>query len=101
MASRAPKALVDRAVLRWLRTSSGFTIPEVAGRAQTSADKVEQWEEEGGDRPSMPQLRKLAQAFKRPISDFFLPRPMPEPDIPHDFRRLPANGIRAYSPALR
>lgn len=26
---------------------------------------------------------------------------MKEPDIPHDFRRLPAEGAQTYSPALR
>ena len=48
----------------------------------------------------MAQLRKLAIAFKRPISYFFLPRPVEEPSIPHDFRRLPNTGDREYSPAL-
>jgi Zn-dependent peptidase ImmA (M78 family) len=49
----------------------------------------------------MAQLRQLARIYKRPISDFFLPHPMSEPDIPHDFRRLPEEGAHAYSPALR
>ena len=48
----------------------------------------------------MPQLRKLANAFKRPISYFFLPEPIEEPSIPRDFRRLPGADERQYSPAL-
>ena len=48
----------------------------------------------------MPQLRKLANAFKRPISYFYLPQPIEEPSIPHDFRRLPDAKDQRYSPAL-
>ena len=48
----------------------------------------------------MPQLRKLAKAFKRPISYFFLPEPVEEPSIPHDFRRQPNADDRRYSPDL-
>lgn len=98
--ARSPKALADPAVLQWLRTVSGYSIEDAAKRAQTKAENLHAWES-GQDQPSMPQLRNLARAFKRPISDFFLPRPMPEPEIPHDFRRLPSEGTFGYSPALR
>lgn len=100
MPKRSPKAIVDPLVLQWLRTSSGYSVEEVARRLQTKKENVEKWEA-GNSRPSMPQLRKLALAFKRPISDFYLPEPMPEPPIPHDFRRVPAEGAEAYSPSLR
>jgi Zn-dependent peptidase ImmA (M78 family) len=98
--AQSPKALIDPAVLQWLRSSTGLSVEDTAGRIQTKPDKIESWER-GDDRPTMSQLRKLARAFKRPISDFFLPRPMKEPEIPHDFRRLPTEGVHAYSPALR
>jgi Zn-dependent peptidase ImmA (M78 family)/DNA-binding XRE family transcriptional regulator len=98
--AQSPKALVDRAVLEWLRSAAGLSTEEAARRIQTKPAKIETWEK-GDDRPTMSQLRKLARAYKRPISDFFLPRPMKEPDIPHDFRRLPAEGAQSYSPALR
>ena len=98
--AQSPKALIDPAVMEWLRSSAGLSVEETARRIQTKADKIELWER-GDDRPTMSQLRKLARAFKRSISDFFLPRPMKEPDIPHDFRRLPAEGAHTYSPTLR
>jgi Zn-dependent peptidase ImmA (M78 family)/DNA-binding XRE family transcriptional regulator len=98
--ARSPKALVDPAVLQWLRKASGYSIEETARRIPTSPENLWAWESTA-EKPSMPQLRKLAHIFKRPISDFFLPRPMQEPAIPHDFRRLPDDGVHAYSPALR
>ena len=97
--ARGPKAMVQPEVLHWLRTASGLTIEEAAHKLQTKPKNLIAWEE-GDDRPSMPQLRKLAKAFKRPISYFFLPEPVEEPSIPHDFRRLPSADDRRYSPAL-
>ena len=98
--TRSPKAHVDPAVLQWLRNASGYSVEEAARRTQSTPQNLQAWES-GEESPSMSQLRKLARVFKRPISDFFLPRPMPEPVMPHDFRRLPDVGGIAYSPTLR
>ena len=70
--AQSPKALVDQAVLEWLRSAAGLSTEEAAHRIQTKPEKIETWEK-GDDRPTMSQLRKLARAYKRPISDFFLP----------------------------
>jgi hypothetical protein len=59
-----------------------------------------EWEE-GERHPSMAQLRKMAAAYKRLLSDFFLPEPPREDAIPHDFRRLPGEVANCYSRALR
>lgn len=99
MGARGPKAVVEPKVLKWLRTSSGLTIEETARKLNTKSDKLTAWEA-GNAQPSMPQLRKLANTFKRPISYFYLPQPIEEPSIPHDFRRLPDAEDRRYSPAL-
>jgi transcriptional regulator with XRE-family HTH domain len=98
--AQSPKALVEAAVLEWLRSAAGLSLEVAARRIQTKPEKMESWET-GNDQPTMSQLRRLARAYKRPISDFFLPRPMEEPEIPHDFRRLPAEGAQNCSPALR
>lgn len=99
MTIRSPKALVKPEILEWLRLASGYSVEETAKRVQTKPDNVVAWER-GVDSPSMPQLRKLAKTFKRPISYFYLPHRVNEPAIPHDFRRLPDEGTRHYSPAL-
>jgi Zn-dependent peptidase ImmA (M78 family) len=49
----------------------------------------------------MVQLRKMAAAYKRLLSDFYLPAPPRDDPIPHDFRRLPGEVAFRYSRALR
>ena len=49
----------------------------------------------------MGQLRDLANLYKRPLSDFFLPEPPQESPIPHDFRRAPGSIAGLYTPDLR
>ena len=99
MGEHAPKAVVQPQVLRWLRTTSGLSVEQTAKKLNTKLDNVIAWEA-GEKQPSMPQVRNLAKAFKRPISYFYLPKPVKEPSIPHDFRRLPGAVPRQYSPAL-
>jgi hypothetical protein len=57
--------------------------------------------EEGDEHSSMTQLRKIAAAYKRLLSDFYLPAPVRDDPIPHDFRRLPGEVAFRYSRALR
>jgi Zn-dependent peptidase ImmA (M78 family) len=43
----------------------------------------------------------MAIAYKRLLSDFYLPKQPPDEPIPHDFRRLPGEVALNYSRALR
>lgn len=99
MAKRIP-ALVEPPVLVWARETAGYSREEAAERLGKDAAVLQSWEE-GADRPLMGQLRKLADIYKRPLSDFFLPAPPQEKPIPHDFRREPGAVAMVYSPALR
>ena len=49
----------------------------------------------------MAQLRRMAAAYRRLLSDFYLPRPPEDDPLPHDFRRLPGEVAFRYSKALR
>jgi Zn-dependent peptidase ImmA (M78 family) len=49
----------------------------------------------------MGQLRALANHYKRPVSDFYLPARPAEQPFPHDFRRLPGQVAGKYTPELR
>jgi Zn-dependent peptidase ImmA (M78 family) len=98
--SRSTEALVDPALLAWARATSGLSIEEAAGSLQTKPEKVQAWED-GAANPSMAQLRKMATAYKRLLSDFYLPRPPEEAPLPHDFRRLPGEVAFRYSRPLR
>ena len=95
-------ALVEPAILKWARESAGYSIEEIARRFNKEPEIIQAWEEERAeDRPYMGVVRDLAQLYKRPISDFFLPAPPQERPMPHDFRRSPGEVAGRYSPALR
>lgn len=100
MAARSTEALVEPMILAWARTSAGLTVEEAAGRLQTKPEKVAAWEA-GASSPSMSQLRRMAQVYKRLLSDFYLSAPPDEAPLPHDFRRLPGEVAHRYSRALR
>lgn len=96
----SPKALVEAPVIRWMRVSSGFSIDDLAHKLGTSHDAVRAWED-GEELPSMAQVRKLANVYKRPISDLFLTQPPQQTPLPHDFRRTNDLIGERYSPQLR
>lgn len=98
--ARSTEALVEPDILKWARTTAGFSIDEAASTLQTKPEKVVAWEE-GAESPSMSQLRKMAVAYKRLLSDFYLPKPPAEDQLPHDFRRLPGEVAFRYSRPLR
>jgi Zn-dependent peptidase ImmA (M78 family)/transcriptional regulator with XRE-family HTH domain len=98
--ARSIQALVEPDILSWARKSAGFSVEEAASSLQTKPEKVQAWEE-GEESPSMAQLRKMAAAYKRVLSDFYLPTAPPDEPLPHDFRRLPGEVALHYSRALR
>jgi Zn-dependent peptidase ImmA (M78 family)/transcriptional regulator with XRE-family HTH domain len=95
------RAKVKPELLKWGRTSAGFTVEEAAAKAGVKPDQVVAWETPDSDRPTMNQLRTLAKAYKRPISVFYLSKAPRDPGVMHDFRRLPGEVALVYSPALR
>ena len=86
--SRGIPALVQPNLLIWARKSSGFQIDVAAEKAGVKTEILEQWER-GEYRPTIPQLRKLAEVYKRPLSVFFLSEPPKGFDPQREFRRLP------------
>jgi transcriptional regulator with XRE-family HTH domain len=101
MAKGTP-AIVEPSVLRWARESAGYTIHDLAKRFSKDPEEIRGWESDDQEkRPYMGQLRDLANLYKRPLSDFFLPEPPEESPIPHDFRRSPGSVAGLYTPDLR
>ncbi|MDQ0473440.1 XRE family transcriptional regulator [Labrys wisconsinensis] len=98
--ARSIAAIVEPKILTWARATAGLSIDDAARSIQTKPEKVEAWER-GEESPSMAQLRKMAAAYKRVLSDFYLPAVPREGAIPHDFRRLPGEVALHYSRALR
>jgi Zn-dependent peptidase ImmA (M78 family) len=102
MAART-KALVTPALIKWARETAGFaTVAAAAERLKIDEAKLAAWEDAtSDDAPSIPQLRKLAALFKRPLAVFYLQEAPPRFDVMRDLRRLPGTGARHYSPALQ
>ncbi len=75
-------------LLVWARASAGMPIEVAAKKAAVKADQLRSWEN-GGARPSIAQLRKLATIYRRPLAVFYLSEPPARFQPMHDFRRLP------------
>ncbi|HET19557.1 MAG TPA: ImmA/IrrE family metallo-endopeptidase [Chromatiales bacterium] len=93
------KALVKPELLVWARTSAHLRVDEAAHKAQVKEDQLTAWER-GEGQPSIPQLRKLSRAYKRPLAVFYLPRPPRTFEPLRDFRRLPEGAVGQQSPEL-
>lgn len=85
--AKSPVALFEPALLHWARMSARLSIDELAEKLGLDPDLVEAWEL-GYERPSISQLRKLAQVVRRPLAVFFLPEPPLDFDPIRDFRRM-------------
>lgn len=94
------QALANPLLLLWARESAGLRLEEAAKKVPINPEKLLACEQ-GSARLSIAQLRKLSNAYKRPLAFFYLPSPpMPEINL-KDFRRMYSNEERTTSPALR
>ncbi|KWV45908.1 hypothetical protein AS156_23130 [Bradyrhizobium macuxiense] len=101
MAART-KASNNPALITWARETAGFSVAEAAAKLNVSEEQLFAWENVASDdAPSIPQLRKIAGLFKRPLAAFFLPEPPTGFAVMRDLRRLPGSGTRHFSPALQ
>ena len=97
---RSVEAIVNPDLLAWARKESGLTVDAAAKKVNVKPDRLESWES-GELRPTVKQLRKLANAYKRPLAVFYLPKP-PDGFAPlTDYRQLPGDVPVEESPQLR
>lgn len=84
--TRTPPAPVTPTVLRWAREDAGLTEAELGALARVDDDRVRRWES-GDDRPTLGQLRQVADGLRRPVAFFFTPSPPARHmEQPPDFR---------------
>jgi Zn-dependent peptidase ImmA (M78 family)/transcriptional regulator with XRE-family HTH domain len=101
MAARI-KASSTSALITWARETAGFSIAEAAEKLGVSEDQLKDWESnDPRDPPSIPQLRKTAAMFRRPLAVFFLSEAPTRFQVLRDLRRLPGTGLRHFSPTLQ
>lgn len=97
-------ALINPALLKWARESGGYTLHDAAEHLNEDASLITDWEE-GNNIPSYTQLKKIARAYRRPITAFYLPEPPSEEIRPFsdvqfiDYRNLPEIEKEKDSPA--
>jgi Zn-dependent peptidase ImmA (M78 family) len=98
--SRTPDVSVSGSVLKWARDQRGLSIEIAAKRSNISEEKLIEVEADRG-RPSLAQLRNLAETYRRPLIVLLL-NEVPTSFQPlTDYRRLPESDRNAYSPELR
>jgi Zn-dependent peptidase ImmA (M78 family) len=92
-------ALVERALLEWARKTANLEPIAADRKIQVPEGRVLQWEE-GEARPTIAQLRKAAEVYRRPLAVFFLAEPPRGFNTLRDFRRLAVDSRREWSAAL-
>jgi len=76
---RSFRAKVNGSVLAWARDSAGYDLDTAANRIKVKPSALQAWERDEGA-PTLAQLRKLAEAYKRPLAVLYLEKP------PRDFQ---------------
>lgn len=95
------RAKVKPELLVWARESAGFSQAEAAKKAAVGLESLVDWESSGSEAaPSIPQLRKLAALYKRPLAVLYLSEPPTKFMALKDFRRLPGGGIPDVPPEV-
>lgn len=91
----APETLI------WARESIGMTVEEAADKANIAAMDIRFWEVGAiGYGPTVPQLRRLAQTYKRPIAALLYDEPPKHQDKLPDMRVLSGQTPEDWSPSL-
>lgn len=85
--SKRIEAIVKPDLLIWARESAGFTKEDAAHKLGVKLQKLGDWET-GTSRPTIKQLRKLGQIYKRPIAVFYLDEKPIDFQPLHDFRGI-------------
>jgi Zn-dependent peptidase ImmA (M78 family) len=96
-----PQANIEPSLLRWARESIGYSLDAAAAKIKPTGgvERLEAWEA-GYDAPTVAQLRKIAEVYRRPLAVFFLPEPPRDFMAMHDFRRVPGAEAGRWSPNL-
>lgn len=92
------EAIINSELLVWARDSASLSVEAAAKKAHVKPELLAEWES-GAARPTVSQLRLLAEAYKRPLAVFYLPKPPKSFDALHDFRGTRGTTTKG-SPAL-
>jgi len=93
------RAQVKPELLVWARETAGYIPEEAAKKLKVTHERLLAWER-GEKPPTITQLRNMARVYRRPLSVFYLQELPTTFMVMRDFRRLPGDGMRRYSPGL-
>jgi Zn-dependent peptidase ImmA (M78 family) len=99
MAKRV-EALATPELLVWARKSAGFSVEQTARKAAIKPAQLVSWES-GEQRPTVNQLRKLSEIYKRPIAVFYLSVPPKDFAALRDYRSIFGTERGLESPRLK
>ena len=91
---------ITPSVLRWAMDEAGVDEPQLAKAASVSADTLQGWLQ-GHEKPTLTQVRKLAQALHRQLAVFLLPSPPPATERALELRASPGSSRRPLNPVER
>ncbi len=94
-----PKISVSGDVLRWAREQRGLSIELAAKRLQMGEERLRTIEA-GTDQPSVSQLKKMSDKYKRPLIVLLLDEPPTTFSALKDFRSLADDGTDPFTPEL-
>lgn len=92
--------LVKSNLLKWARESIGFSFEETNKITKIPIEKIKEWEEIDSE-IKITDIKKIAKAYKRTLSFFFLQNPPEVNPIPKDFRTLDSVDINTLSSEVR
>jgi len=97
--SAAPQVPVSTDVLKWARAQRGLTTESAAKKLGIKTERLEAIEA-GSQNPSLPQLRKMCDVYKRPLIVLLMDE-VPTTFQPlMDYRSLSTEDMNKYSPEL-
>ncbi len=99
MAGPSLEKIVNAELLRWARTASSLDVDSAARKIGITPEKLTSWESNAAA-PTLTQLRKLANVYKRAVTFFFLNERPPAAKKPADFRRLDLSTSAHSTPEL-
>lgn len=97
--TKSTEAFINHELLIWARQSAGLNLEQASKKVGVPEERLASWES-GQNRPTINQLRKLANAYKRPLAVFYLPTPPRDFQLLRDYRQLTAGPHEPESPGL-
>jgi len=83
-----PQVTVNPKTLQWARKTASASEEQAARKVGVSVERIRAWES-GEEKPTVAQLRHLADLYKRPLALFLLDEVPKDFTVMKAFRRLP------------